>query len=147
MLWGERTAGKSQSTSATHKHCHIALAVSDEQNCPLPRPTNIEAPTVRPHAVRDAFTIRLGLRSRRGLRASAMRFFVARFAPQEIQTHSQEFAELGEHFVLKFENSSIQISPNETETNTLFQIGLTSCSMPLGFRNLVSPRIHFSSMF
>ncbi len=25
--------------------------------------------------------------------------FVARFAPQEIQTHSQEFAKLSEHFV------------------------------------------------
>jgi hypothetical protein len=34
--------------------------------------------------------------------------FVACFAPQEIQTHRQEFAELGKHFVLEFENSSIK---------------------------------------
>ena len=32
--------------------------------------------------------------------------FIARFAPQEIQARSSEFAELGKHFVLKFEKSS-----------------------------------------
>jgi hypothetical protein len=69
----------------------------------------------------------------------------ARFEPQKIQTDSQEFAELGEHFVLEFENRFDQISPNETETHTLFQIGL-SCSLPLSFLNLVSLRIHSPPM-
>jgi hypothetical protein len=60
---------------------------------------------------------------------------------QEIRTFSL-YLKLVEHSI----ELGDQISPNETETNTLFQIGMTSCSLPLNFPNPVFLRIHFSPM-